>query len=424
MNIKHFFVLSLTLSIFPLNCSEYVAQIGVIVDKKAITARDVESRIALILSMTRQENTKENREKIRPKALEMLIREQLQIKEVAQKLKKEGRISDQEIDEQIKNIAQQYNMNLDDFFKTIKDGANTSDRDVDVIKAFKNQIRAQMAWARFSRYLGGHVTEHEIDVAEQKMNLEKEGTFFDLSEIVLNANKTKSKEEALKEANEIVSQVKRGVSFYVLAQQLSESQSSEQGGRLGKQTIQQINPVILKGLESMNVGDVHIFETSKGIEIIRLNSVTKNNNQKEEVVDLKIAQINFIEQFLNEDSYTEINRQVESFLKANSVADFLKIAKKEKIPVQETNEVSLDTIQPEEFKQIIKMAKEGTVLQPVRTDAGLQIFCIAKKGIKKNVPLTRKEIENMLIFNKQSKIADAYMNKLIARSLINHKNCS
>ncbi|CAO5674891.1 MAG: Chaperone SurA [Holosporales bacterium] len=418
--ISHFLIFSLSFASTPLISSEYVAKIGIIVDKKAITERDIESRIVLILSMTQQEITKENKDKIRSKAIEMLIREQLQIKEVEQKLKKEGRITNEEINRQIDEIAKQNNMTGEDFLNAINNNTKT-DACVDVVKAFKNQLHAQMAWARFVRYLGGHVTEHEIDVAEKKMKHQCEDTVFNISEIVLNSNKTMTKQDALKQAHDVLDQISRGVSFYVLAQQLSEARSSQNGGLIGKQTAEQINPTILKRLESMNVGDVRIFETPKGIEIIRLNALTKNNNVQEEVVDFKIAHINFIEQFLTEESYAEINQQVEKLLSAKSVSEFLEKAKKEKISVQETKDVPLTTIQPEEFKTLIKTAKEGSILQPVKTDSGLQIFCIAKKGIKKNTSLSRKEIENMLLFNKQSKIAEAYMNKLIARSLINHK---
>jgi parvulin-like peptidyl-prolyl isomerase len=399
--------------------ADYKATIEVTVDDRALTNRDIESRISLMLAITHQENTPQNRNKIRSKAIDMLIRENLQLKEVSKKLKKDGIPCDKEVDRYIKAIADQNKMTEEQFIKMIKSSISHSDGDI--VDAFKKQIRAQLAWSKFIRYLGGHVTELEIDRFQKKIDEQKESALYNLSEIVFLKQHGKSLESIQKQANDILKQVKNGSSFYTLAQQFSDVQTAKEGGKLNKKTPQQLDPIILKGLQSMNQGNIKLFETSRGFEIIRLDSYTKNNTKTEEIIDFQIATIPFNPQTITEEDYQAINYKVGMLKSCPSLNAFLKMAKDLNFNITIAKDVAISQVQPEEFGNILKKSKTGDILDPIQMQEGLQILYIENKRMKQNKPLSRNEIEQILLSEKQAKIGESYMNKLIERNLINYK---
>lgn len=398
----------------------YEAKIAVVVDKKAITKADVESRISLMLFFTRQESTATNRKKAQPQAYEMLVMEQLQIKEAATRLKKEGRVKEQEIDHYIASLAQQNNMTPDQFKKMLKE-ASCKDCvfHTDIYQSFRNQIKAQIAWSKLLEYAGGHVSDCEIDEEMQKIN-QTEGSLYDISELVLYANNPNEKASLKQKAQDYMDQIKKGASFSTLAQQFSQSSTAKEGGKVARQKISQFDPALRTALVQMNISDMRIIETAKSIHLIQLKNIAQNNEKSEKIVSFKIAVIK-VNPEMSDIEQAHFESMLNEFDYAKSPEAFLKIAKTNGITVQSVDDVPINQGESEEFKKVLQDAKVGEVIKAGNPESGIQVIYIAKKGVRENKPMTRQDVKRLLSARKRNDFGVMLLNKLRARTFVEHR---
>ncbi|CAO4844867.1 MAG: Chaperone SurA [Holosporales bacterium] len=398
----------------------YEAKIAVVVDKKAITETDVESRTSLMLFFTRQENTAANRQRAKQQAYDMLVMEQLQIKEAAARLKKEGKVKEQEIDHYIASLAQQNNMTADQFKQMLKDVAcKDCVQHTDIYQSFRNQIKAQIAWSKLLEYAGGYVSDCEVNEEMQKIN-QAEGSLYDILELVLYANNPNEKGGLKKQAQDYMDQIKKGASFSTLAQQFSQSSTAKEGGKVGRQKITQFDSAIRTALVQMNIADMRIVETAKGIHLIQLKNIAQNNDKSEKIVSFKIA-VAQVNPEMTDIEHAHFESMLNSFDEAKSVDGFLKIAKDHDLTVQSVDDVPINQGESEEFKKVLQDAKVGDVIKAGNPESGIQIIYIAKKGIRENKPMTRQDVKRLLSARKRNDFGVMLLNKLRARTFVEHR---
>ncbi len=201
--------------------------IAATVNKDAISEADVNNRMSLILASSGIQNTKENREKVKPQALSLLIEEQLKIQEAK---KNELSVTREEIDEAFGQMASQNKMTAEEFAKVMtKSGIPQS--------TLMRQIEAQIAWRKVvTTILRPRVDVTENDISE-KMNKLKENigtTEYQVSEIFLPVPNSKEDKKIKELATKLIQEIKAGrAPFAVVAAQFSKSSSAVQGGSLG-----------------------------------------------------------------------------------------------------------------------------------------------------------------------------------------------
>ena len=391
----------------------YEAKIIAVIDKKAITEKELEDRIRLVLFTSNQSETSAMRNKMRMQILESMIIEKLQLKAAT-----DGKVvvSKKDIHQAIENIAAQNNMQHDQLMQMFKDN-NIS------IQSLKDRLHAQLAWDAIINYgLGGiNVSEKEIDKA---LHAEKASdTIFDVSEITLYPSDASKKAQTKKQADDIVQQLKAGASFNALAQQFSQSTTARNGGHLGRLSSANLSLELLSALNNMQDTDIRIIEIPKGIQIIRLNNKNKMTENTASTVSFKVVLIPFDEDMPEQQQY-DIQSKINALRLSTSVSQFMKSSSEMGFAIKTVEALDIAKATSKEFAAMLTQAKVGEILKPIRYEEGLQVIYITKKAIKQHQPLTRKEVKQQLEFQKKNMTAAMFLNKLRARTyIINNLSC-
>ncbi|HPF78197.1 MAG TPA: peptidylprolyl isomerase [Alphaproteobacteria bacterium] len=240
--------------------------IAATVNKDAISESDLDDRTKLILISSGLQNTKENRRKARPQALNSLIEEQLKIQEAQ---KQNLPVLPEEIDRGFEAIAAQNKFTSEQFSKLLEQQG--------IPKAtLLNQIKAQIAWTKVVT----KVLRPKVDVSENDINAKMEriknniGKIeYQAAEIFLPVNDQSEENQTKELALKLIEEIKAGKApFALVAQQFSKSASAEQGGSLGwvqEGELPKEQDVVLKSLSKGQISPP--IRGLSGFHILTLN---------------------------------------------------------------------------------------------------------------------------------------------------------
>lgn len=399
-----------------LSKSVYEAKPVAKVDNAIITSKDLNSRIALILLITQQEYTSDNRDKVKPQAIKGLIDELLYIKEAQDKLKKQGKISSKEIDAYIESIAKQNNMTCNEFLDMLKAQEDSYGEPLALIESFRQQIKSQISWARIAENFTMPVSDKEVSKVQKDIDKKSNDVFYDLSEIILLYQDEKDKESVHKTALDLVEKIKKGSSFYMLAQQFSKSAYAAQGGHMGRLPLSQMDKDMQKAVIQMKEKSIYLLTKPGAFQILLLNAITRPFDKDQEKITLKVASIPINNECGDLEKITT-QAHIDQLKNAKSFKEFLELCRSFDIPVQSLDDIILDQAD-EELKLLLKNAKKGDILPEIQAEGAVQLIYVVEKGIKKSIPLTAEEIKYQLENKKRNEMTQMYFNKLKGRTFI------
>lgn len=201
--------------------------IAAVVNSDAISMSDLADRIKLMTVSSGLPDTPDIRSKIAPQAISSLIEEQIMLQEADhQKID----VSKEEVDQGFATIAQQNNMDLDQFRKLVAaSGMNPA--------TMEHQIRSQIAWSKVvQKELRPKVIISDADIdgfiSRVRANIGKNE--YLAAEIFLPVENPGEDSDAHQLASRLVSEIRSGKApFFKLAQQFSKAAGAAQGGDLG-----------------------------------------------------------------------------------------------------------------------------------------------------------------------------------------------
>jgi peptidyl-prolyl cis-trans isomerase SurA len=208
---------------------------------------------------------------LRHQILERLIMDQI----VLQMGQKMGvKISDDQVDQAIANIAKQNNMSMDQMRSRLAyDGLNYA--------TYRNQIRKEML---ISEVRNNEVRRRITVLPQEVESLAKQigdqndaSTELNLSHILvpLSENPTSDQVAAAQEqANSIVEQARNGADFGKLAISYSADQQALKGGQMGWGRIQELPGIFAQALSTAKKGDiVGPIRSGVGFHILKINDM-------------------------------------------------------------------------------------------------------------------------------------------------------
>ena len=144
-------------------------------------------------------------------------------------------VSDNEVNAYLSEVARRNNMNLNEFSEALQSEGLSIDQ-------YAQRIRMEILKSKFgSRFFQDEadITEEEVDayLSNHKELIESDGKVT-LSQIFI-AKELHSDSEAKKLLSEINEKLNAGVSFPLMASQISESPEGRAGGSLGELTIKE-----------------------------------------------------------------------------------------------------------------------------------------------------------------------------------------
>lgn len=237
------------------------------VNDQVISQSDVRNRMRMILMSFPDQPDEQILAEAQDRAIDMLISEKVQMQQF-EKLVKDQKISDEEIDENLGELARQNKMTTEQFLATMRSAGIS-------IQALREQTKAEIAWTALVRGRYGRqvrVSELRIDEMLDRIKASLDKPQYHLAEIFLFAPDQGSRDLAKGRAETLIKQVNQGAEFQAVAQQFSAAPSASTGGDLGWLSQGDMRPEVQAAIATAATPPVLLppIESEGGIYIVAL----------------------------------------------------------------------------------------------------------------------------------------------------------
>lgn len=249
-----------------------------VVNGKAITNVALQNRLRLIIQTSNLEDSPENRRRFAPQVLENLIDETLQQEEAKSA---NVSVSQDDMMRAVDDLEQRNQMPKGSFENSL------TSRGISATEAM-DQIRAKLLWQKLViKKIRPRISigERELEEAREQITRKQSRREYQLSEIVLPVLDDSRREEIRALAERIVSEVKKGADFGVLARQFSVSGTALQGGDTGWIPAEKLESEAVPALAQTPTGGVtNPIPSAIGYKIYRVN---KRYDPQDTEIDIK-----------------------------------------------------------------------------------------------------------------------------------------
>ena len=266
MNKLKLFLLIVLISPMTNAAIELLDKVAVIVEDGIILESEVNKRIEQIIESLKQSNTPlPPQEVLFEQIIERMIIEEIQL----QKAQMAGvRISDQELNESMAQIAQGNGLSLQDFRSFLEEQGES-------YEFVREQVRKEMILSRIQRGLVQskvYISEQELDnfinSQEGQVNLSAE---FLIQQILIPINRDQDEKTASSVIDSLKEKISKKMDFGDLAKEYSFGEEADNEGSLGWRKINEIPTLFANEISSLRKGDIAgPFRSGAGLHLIKL----------------------------------------------------------------------------------------------------------------------------------------------------------
>ena len=254
------------------------------VNDEAISSRDIERRIQLVLASTGLSNTEETLARLRPQILQQAIDETIQRQEVG----KAGiQVTAEDVGAGLATLEQQRGLPAG----ALEDGLRARGAEIPL---FLEQLKTQIGWNKLIlRKLRPliKVSEAEIDRSRSVVGGAGAVSEVRISLLSLAVDRPEREPEVKALADKFAVEIKQGANFESIAQQFSAQQ--------GVQNIEafwvplgQIEPAIAEALKTTKPGSItEPVRTAEGYSLIKLYELRRQSGEENQPIDLRLKDI-------------------------------------------------------------------------------------------------------------------------------------
>ena len=390
-----------------------LVSIAAIVNDDPVTLMDLNNRMQLIIVSSNLPNNLETREKIYGQALQSLINEKLQSQE-AEKL---GiRITTQEIDNNIKYIEQNNNMEDNTLIDTLyKNGVPKS--------ALPTRLKANLILESLLQKViqpKVKITTNEID-NEYNNFISNEGKYeYKLSEIIFNYTRLSKNTDTILVAKQIRKKIIEENNFDAIAERINENGSGEYKKNNNWRLKNNINIKTydaIKGLKIDDVSDLILLNT--GVSIIKIDDKRKITipDLSNTVTDISII---IFDLPINKNKMSglleEISNKTINIKSCNEMSKALKIVGNKQ--GRYIGKILLKNL-PDNFIKNIKNLEVDKPSSPIISQDGIYILMVCERNAKLNQEFALKEMIKGNIRSRSTNILkERYLLDLNRKALI------
>ena len=266
MNKLKLFLLIVLISPMTNAAIELLDKVAVIVEDGIILESEVNKRIEQIIESLKQSDTPlPPQEVLFEQIIERMIIEEIQL----QKAQMAGvRISDQELNESMAQIAQGNGLSLQDFRSFLEEQGES-------YEFVREQVRKEMILSRIQRGLVQskvYISEQELDnfinSQEGQVNLSAE---FLIQQILIPINRDQDVKTASSVIDSLKEKISKKMDFGDLAKEYSFGEEADNEGSLGWRKINEIPTLFANEISSLRKGDIAgPFRSGAGLHLIKL----------------------------------------------------------------------------------------------------------------------------------------------------------
>ena len=384
--------------------------VAAVVNDDIISSYDLMQRMRLLMVTSGMQPTQENLPQLEQEALRSLIDEHVQMQELrrVEKAQKITIIStDQEVAEQIQDIAKGNNMTADQLTQQLAaQGVG--------IDTWKAQIRADSSWqAWISGRYGSRlrIGDDQIKAFERRQAEAASKPQYQVSEVFIDAQRVGGMEVAENGAKQLITQMQQGAPFPAVARQFSASPTAANGGDAGWVSPGEMPPEVDAVLEQLRPGQLSApVPVRDGVYILYLRD--KRSGAKTALVDLKQVAVALPKDATQAQVDAANKLLVDLKPKITSCETLEATAGKVDGAVAgDLGEAEITDLAPA-FQEAANSLKVGQVSDPIRTDAGLHLIAVCGKRQSGAQAPTHDQIENRLRGQQLALISKRYLRDL------------
>ena len=266
MNKLKLFLLIVLISPMTNAAIELLDKVAVIVEDGIILESEVNKRIEQIIESLKQSDTPlPPQDVLFEQIIERMIIEEIQL----QKAQMAGvRISDQELNESMAQIAQGNGLSLQDFRSFLEEQGES-------YEFVREQVRKEMILSRIQRGLVQskvYISEQELDnfinSQEGQVNLSAE---FLIQQILIPINRDQDEKTASSVIDSLKEKISKKMDFGDLAKEYSFGEEANNEGSLGWRKINEIPTLFANEISSLRKGEIAgPFRSGAGLHLIKL----------------------------------------------------------------------------------------------------------------------------------------------------------
>jgi peptidyl-prolyl cis-trans isomerase SurA len=295
-----------------------------------------------------------------------------------------------------------------------------------------DQIRVQIGWAKVVREaMGGLIEVSAADVAEQQrlLKLQAGKPEYRVSEIFIPVREASQNAEAQRFAETIITQLRGGAAFAVIAAQFSQSQTALEGGDLGWVQPSQLDPTLARLVTQMPENAVsNPTPVPGGISIVSLRGKRTVGEAAPSGVTLHMRQI-FLPFTAPLNATAPTDQQRETLAKANSLAATLHSCEQVEAAAKANNsprppdpgDVLLEGVSPPTFRAMLASLPEGKVSKPLVSPDGIALVMVCSRGTHDSTAETDNQIKERLVGERAELVSRQLLNTLRRRAVIDIK---
>jgi peptidyl-prolyl cis-trans isomerase SurA len=395
------------------------SHIAAVVNGDVISDADIGNRARLFAISTGLPMSTDVIERLKPQILRQLIDERLRVQEGQ---RRKIVIQDAQIAAAIKDIETRNNMQPGALrAKLAADGVST--------RTLIDQIRAQLAWSQMLREIVGEkINITDADVAEQqKLAAQRLGQMeYRLGEIFIPVDDPKSTADAQRFAETVISELRAGAPFAMVAAQFSQNQTALEGGELGWVQTNQLDPEVARLAAQMPIGAVsNPVRVPGGFSVVTLQGKREIGHDMATVVTIRQAFMPFTVPLTDPQNPTDQQRQ--ALTKARSVAStvngceqmeaFAKANNAANRPI-DPGEIRAEGVNPPAFRQLLETIAVGKPTEPLISRDGIAVITVCSREQKNVGEITAVDIQHRLVSERVENLSRQTMRDLHRKASI------
>ncbi|GAB0119295.1 SurA N-terminal domain-containing protein [Acidisoma sp. 7E03] len=386
------------------------ARIAAVVNGDVITNQDVANRARFFALATGQGPTPEVVDRLKSQILQQLINERLELQEAE---RRQIVVSDKEVAEAIANIEKNNNMPAGGLRQKLAAlGIN-----IDTLIA---QVRTQIAWNQVLRQVVGEMgrpTDADITRQLALLKEQKGQAQYNVGEIFIPINSPQAAPGAEKFAESVITQLRQGAPFPIIAAQFSQGETALQGGALGWVGPDQLDPAVAKLVSQMPVGAIsNPVPVAGGLTIVQLRGRQIAGQTDTGAVMLDVRQVFLpFSSPLNQQNPTPQQRatieKLHAIAQSAKSCSAIEAANQAAGNVKPSNPgpVNLAQVTPPAFQQLLSRLPDNTPSPPLIADNGVSMVMICGRQTETQSLPSRDQVAEELF---QSRVGLAAQQEL------------
>ena len=390
---------------------QVIDNVAATVNDQVISRSDVLNRMRMILLSFSGKPDDEIIKEAQYQALESLIDEKVELQEF-EKLVKDEKIKDEEIEQRIDAMAQQNKMTRVQFLQNLNQAGVST-------QSLRDQQRAEIAWTalirgRYARTV--RISEQRINEMMNRIKESLDKPQYNLGEIFLYAPDQASRANAKTTAERLIGEINKGADFRAVAQQFSASPSASQGGQMGWMSLGDMRPEIAAAVQTGPAPPTVLapVESEGGVYVIALLG-------KREPTEAKAATFNLMQIVARGDDAAAKLQQVKT--KATTCAQLADAAKGVEgvtAPVP-MNGVALRQVSAA-YRPALENLQANQSTDPLDlSDGGKMVFYVCARQEGDSSMPTREQIKDRLFNIEIGMIEERYRRDLKRKASIQRR---